>query len=360
MYLSLVCTDISNNDADCHNVLTREKGEKQPNSPQQALLRGRHERTGKQASMEIEVEAAAAASSLRLSEIESAHLCPSARAKMEELFSQWLNADGTRDMIHAVVADVRAGKALDAVLAQYAALAAINSSGSGSPHVPAPPPPPSSSDGSSPARSPKRPPNYQQHFGSSSSSSPNSRKKHLVVSLFGDELHGTEQQPQQTPTQQQSEKPDVVMKEGGESDAQLMDTDSNNDGDEGVATTEDSATEALGHLRKQIPKLYTPGEGRRGRLRGLSTDSISRKIVRGAWKGTVVMRDVNADGLSDAMARRWTLTRASGTSRTACGSKTLLRSPRTSAASRLSSTRRSSDASSRHSASRRRWCRRSS
>lgn len=227
--------------------------------------------------MELEVETAA--NTLRLSEIESAHLSPSARAKMEELFRQWLTADATRDLIHAVVADLRAGKALDAVVAQYAALAP--SSSSCSPHVQAvPPPPPTSSDGSSPARSPKRPPNYQQPF--SSGGSPNGRKKHFVVSLFGDELHG--EQPVQ-PLEKRDTGCDVVMKEDeGESHAQAMETDTSRTDDVSLATTtgaagDDPAT-VLGQLRKQIPKLYTPGEGRRGRLRGLSTDTITRKLVR--------------------------------------------------------------------------------
>ncbi|TYZ58737.1 hypothetical protein PybrP1_010558 [[Pythium] brassicae (nom. inval.)] len=225
--------------------------------------------------MELEVETAANA--LRLSEIESAHLSPSARAKMEELFRQWLTADATRDLIHAVVADLRAGKALDAVVAQYAAL--VPSSGSPHVHVQAVPPPPASGDGSSPARSPKRPPNYQQHFSGGSGGSPNGRKKHFVVSLFGDELHGEQHQ---TPEKRDATH-DVVMKEA--ESAQAMETDKNRTDDAGAGgaaaaagSAGDDPAAALGQLRKQIPKLYTPGEGRRGRLRGLSTDSISRKL----------------------------------------------------------------------------------
>ncbi|ETN03258.1 hypothetical protein PPTG_16298 [Phytophthora nicotianae INRA-310] len=110
--------------------------------------------------------------SLRLSEIESAHLCPAGRMKMEELFRQWLNVDGTKEMIQNMVADLRQGKELNL----DALLATVSTVGSGA---------------DSPSRSPKRPPNYQ--FGMlspGSAGSPSARRRHQhLVSLFGDELH---------------------------------------------------------------------------------------------------------------------------------------------------------------------------
>lgn len=165
--------------------------------------------------------------SLRLSEIESAHLCPSARAKMEELFRHWLNVDGTKEMIQALVDDLREGKdvQIDALLQAAAAG-----------H------PPGSDHGHSPSRSPKRPPNYQ-HFGTHSPS--RERKKDHMVSLFGHEL-------------------------GYSLDKKVA---FDQDGD---LAMEDVASKANS---KQIPRFYSPGEGRRGRLRGLSTDSITRKSV---------------------------------------------------------------------------------
>lgn len=221
--------------------------------------------------------------SLRLSEIESAHLCPSARVKMEELFKQWLNVDGTKDMIHAIVDDIRSGKDMDAIVAQYAnpsSASGLQPQHGSSNHSTA------NVDLHSPSRSPKRPPNYH-HFGGTSATSTgvhhspnstNSRKKHLVVSLFGDELHEAEKR----------EQADVAMKEDEAATAaapavstaadadQVMEEDNNNSSSNSAA---DEQT-ALKQLRKQIPKLYTPGEGRRGRLRGLSTDSMARKSVR--------------------------------------------------------------------------------
>lgn len=217
--------------------------------------------------------------SLRLSEIESAHLCPSARVKMEELFKQWLNVDGTKDMIHAIVDDIRSGKDMDAIVAQYASNQSSAASGglqhSGSSNHSTP-----NGDLHSPSRSPKRPPNYH-HFGGSSATSSgvhhspnstNSRKKHLAVSLFGDELHEAEKR----------EQADVAMKEDEAevSAAQTPDADQAMDEDNTNSNAADEQT-ALKQLRKQIPKLYTPGEGRRGRLRGLSTDSMARKSVGG-------------------------------------------------------------------------------
>lgn len=172
--------------------------------------------------------------SLRLSEIESAHLCPSARAKMEELFRHWLNVDGTKEMIQTLVDDLRQGKDvhIDALLQ------AANSG-----H------PPGSDHGHSPSRSPKRPPNYH-HFGTHS---PNrERKKDHMVSLFGNELgYGLEKKA--------AAAGDAAM---GEQDGDLA--------------MEDVASKANSRL---IPRFYSPGEGRRGRLRGLSTDSIARKSV---------------------------------------------------------------------------------
>lgn len=168
--------------------------------------------------------------SLRLSEIESAHLCPSARAKMEELFRHWLNVDGTKEMIQALVDDLRQGKdvQIDALLQAAAAG-----------H------PPGSDHGHSPSRSPKRPPNYQ-HFGTHSPS--RERKKDHMVSLFGNELgYGLEKK--------------------------VAFGDADQDGD---LAMEDVASKANSKL---IPRFYSPGEGRRGRLRGLSTDSITRKSV---------------------------------------------------------------------------------
>ncbi|KAF1326749.1 Serine threonine-protein phosphatase 2a regulatory subunit b subunit, partial [Globisporangium splendens] len=220
---------------------------------------------------------------LRLSEIESAHLCPSARMKMEELFKQWLNVDGTKDMIHAIVADIRSGKDMDAIVALYASNA--NPFVVQGPHSGNSSSGPLSGNGvdlNSPSRSPKRPPNYH-HFGISATNSPNSnnsrKKLNHVVSLFGDELHGE--------VLEKRENGDVVMKandnveetpavDGGDQSMTDGDTNSTTD-DNSSSTAADADHAALGQLRKQIPKLYTPGEGRRGRLRGLSTDSIARK-----------------------------------------------------------------------------------
>uniref|UniRef100_K3X4R6 EF-hand domain-containing protein n=1 Tax=Globisporangium ultimum (strain ATCC 200006 / CBS 805.95 / DAOM BR144) TaxID=431595 RepID=K3X4R6_GLOUD len=220
---------------------------------------------------------------LRLSEIESAHLCPSARMKMEELFKQWLNVDGTKDMIHAIVADIRSGKDMDAIVALYASNTnPFTAQGPHSGNNNSGPLSGSGVDLHSPSRSPKRPPNYH-HFGTSATNSPNSnnsrKKLNHVVSLFGDELHGE--------ALEKRENGDVVMKannnveeasavEGG--DQGMTDGDNNNaTNDNNSIAAGDADHASLGQLRKQIPKLYTPGEGRCGRLRGLSTDSIARK-----------------------------------------------------------------------------------
>lgn len=219
--------------------------------------------------------------SLRLSEIESAHLCPSARVKMEELFKQWLNVDGTKDMIHAIVDDIRSGKDMDAIVVQYAnpsSASGLQPQHGSSNHSTA------NGDLHSPSRSPKRPPNYH-HFGGTnatstgvhhSPNSTNSRKKHLVVSLFGDELHEAEKRDQADVAMKEDEAVTAAPVVSTAADAdQAMEEDNNNSSN----SAPDEQT-ALKQLRKQIPKLYTPGEGRRGRLRGLSTDSMARKSVR--------------------------------------------------------------------------------
>ncbi|GLE00694.1 hypothetical protein PINS_up009481 [Pythium insidiosum] len=184
---------------------------------------------------------------LRLSEIESAHLCPSGRMKMEELFRHWLNVDGTKEMIHALVDDIRNGKEL-----HIDTMAALHSAtGFGS-----------ASDLNSPSRSPKRPPNYH-HFGSSSpsasaSNSPlmHGRKKNNVVSLFGDDLQSLSELEKREPV-------DVVMNESD----QPTDRSTSSVNVEGATLSPKS----------QIPRFYIPGDGRRGRLRGLSNDAIARK-----------------------------------------------------------------------------------
>ncbi|DAZ98907.1 TPA: hypothetical protein N0F65_001346 [Lagenidium giganteum] len=179
---------------------------------------------------------------LRLSEIESAHLCPTGRMKMEELFRQWLNVEGTKEMIHALIEDVRSGKEIQL----EALLAATSSFGA---HHPAATGAAAGMDLNSPSRSPKRPPNYQ-HFGPSNS--PNFHRKKHVVSLFGEVLHDAEAEK----LANQEREADVVMND--------------TDGDASMDATASST-------RKQIPRFYTPGEARRGRLRGMSTDSLARK-----------------------------------------------------------------------------------
>ncbi|RLN74573.1 hypothetical protein BBJ28_00015171 [Nothophytophthora sp. Chile5] len=252
--------------------------------------------------------------SLRLSEIESAHLCPAGRLKMEELFRQWLNVDGTKEMIQSMVADLRQGKELnlDALLAANA--------GAGSPVG-------VSSGGDSPSRSPKRPPNYQQ-FGLLSpgaAGSPSARRRHHhMVSLFGEELHtavcaAAAASPVEAEASQPSEDVDMAASEvdaGNNTEGESADAiddkqdaepavaipaveEAAPDGDENMeeqqeqteapAEPEEAATENEGdedqtmaadtQKQVQIPRFYTPGEGRRGRLRGLSTDAIARKTI---------------------------------------------------------------------------------
>ncbi|RLN59607.1 hypothetical protein BBJ28_00013507 [Nothophytophthora sp. Chile5] len=254
--------------------------------------------------------------SLRLSEIESAHLCPAGRLKMEELFRQWLNVDGTKEMIQSMVADLRQGKELnlDALLAANAGAAPPGGVGSG---------------GDSPSRSPKRPPNYQQ-FGllASGAGSPSARRRHHhMVSLFGEELHtaacaaaaATPVDAEASQPSQPSEDVDMAVSEvdagnnpEGESSAAIDDKQDVEpavaaptveevapDGDENMeeqqeqteepaepeeATAENDGDEdqtmaADMQKQAQIPRFYTPGEGRRGRLRGLSTDAIARKTI---------------------------------------------------------------------------------
>lgn len=178
---------------------------------------------------------------LRLSEIESAHLCPSGRMKMEELFRQWLNVDGTKEMIQQLVEDVRSGKEI-----HWEAL--LSSAPSGTGHA-------SSVDLNSPSRSPKRPPNYH-HFGSShhvsQSNGPSPTRKKHVMSLFGEVLRDNEQERNQ----------------GASDIAEGNDVDMNET---------NLAEQACAGARKQIPRFYIPGEGRRGRVRGMSTDSLARK-----------------------------------------------------------------------------------
>ncbi|KAF4324382.1 hypothetical protein BBI17_003246 [Phytophthora kernoviae] len=250
--------------------------------------------------------------SLRLSEIESAHLCPAGRMKMEELFRQWLNVDGTKEMIQSMVADLRQGKELnlDALLAATAA--------------------PSGSGGDSPSRSPKRPPNYHQ-FGllsPGSMGSPSARRRHQhLVSLFGDELTnaaaamtaaaaaataGSEASTEEAPAADVVAPPpsDDVDMTAGESEQSVAIDNSEESVEETGAQEEEStqtvtaadADEIMEEAQEQdqhveelaegesdhpmagepkqveIPMFYTPGEGRRGRLRGLSTDAMTRKV----------------------------------------------------------------------------------
>ncbi|KAE9007889.1 Serine/threonine protein phosphatase 2A regulatory subunit [Phytophthora rubi] len=277
--------------------------------------------------MTLEVEASDAAmasptsssgtgpESLRLSEIESAHLCPAGRMKMEELFRQWLNVDGTKEMIQTMVADLRQGKELNL----DALLATAGAAGSGS---------------DSPSRSPKRPPNYQQ-FGllsPGSAGSPSARRRHQhLVSLFGEELHNAAaavaaaaaadtdaakmEQAEAAPTPPS----DDVDMSAGESEAASDNNEEEasaenqvepaapveeapiappTDADESME--EEQEQQAVDDAPKaeepaavaepdhpmaeetpkqvQIPKFYTPGEVRRGRLRGLSTDALARKV----------------------------------------------------------------------------------
>ncbi|KAI9914443.1 hypothetical protein PsorP6_007584 [Peronosclerospora sorghi] len=232
--------------------------------------------------------------SLRLSEIESAHLCPAGRMKMEELFRQWLNVDGTKEMIQNMVADLRQGKELN-LDAFFATASTI-----GNPL-------------DSPSRSPKRPPNYHQ-FGllsPSSAGSPSTRKHHQhVVSLFGDELHFVAASlKSEAPAKNEAIPPpmsdDVDMitvenesfsennegKSATESLGQRASPALPTDSDEIMEKEQDQQTakDALhnhGHSmadeipkQVQIPTFYTPGECQRGRLRGLSTDAMARKIV---------------------------------------------------------------------------------
>ncbi|ETM97230.1 hypothetical protein PPTG_20421, partial [Phytophthora nicotianae INRA-310] len=243
--------------------------------------------------------------SLRLSEIESAHLCPAGRMKMEELFRQWLNVDGTKEMIQNMVADLRQGKELNL----DALLTTVSTVGSGA---------------DSPSRSPKRPPNYQ--FGMlspGSAGSPSARRRHQhLVSLFGDELHNAAaavaavavetEAPKTEETEAAASSDDVDMTAGDseptndndgasaqETPAENQeepttpveaDTDENMEGEqepqtvEEAAKAEEPAAAEPDHpmaeeapKQVQIPRFYTPGEGRRGRLRGLSTDAMARK-----------------------------------------------------------------------------------
>ncbi|KAH7479962.1 hypothetical protein PRIC1_008487 [Phytophthora ramorum] len=253
--------------------------------------------------MTVEVEASDAAmasptssgpESLRLSEIESAHLCPAGRMKMEELFRQWLNVDGTQELIQNMVADLRQGKELNL----DALLASVSATGSGS---------------DSPSRSPKRPPNYQQLglLSPGSAGSPSARRRHQhLVSLFGDELHNaaaavaaaaaeTEAAVVPPPPSDDVDMSETDNNEGDEISAENqeefvveadpappVDADENMEEEQTVEETpkvEEPAADQLmaedAPKQVEIPKFYTPGETRRGRLRGLSTDAMGRKAV---------------------------------------------------------------------------------
>lgn len=252
--------------------------------------------------------------SLRLSEIESAHLCPAGRMKMEELFRQWLNVDCTKEMIQNMVADLRQGKELnlDTLLATGNAM---------------------STGADSPSRSPKRPPNYQLGLlspGSVGSPSSRRRQQHLV-SLFGDELHNAAPAANTSVAEAEGTQVDEAVVAGtatpsddvdmtgddGEDvggherksfdeslrvenqenasavavDASIADSDEMMEGEqqqqevkenvqveEGVCESDHpTAKKTLKYA--QIPRFYTPGEPRRGRLRGLSTDAMVRKAI---------------------------------------------------------------------------------
>lgn len=184
---------------------------------------------------------------LRLSEIENAHLCPSARMKIEELFRQWLNVEGTKELIYGLVTDIRAGKEIH--IESYAISHNVD-------HL------------HSPQRSPKRPPNYHTFGGSPSSSASNSplmhgRKKPQLVSLFGDELHALSESEKIQQSQQVRESTDIVMNES--------------DADSAMETSENNIK--ADKPKNLIPRFYIPGETRRGRLRGLSTDTVAKKTV---------------------------------------------------------------------------------
>lgn len=204
--------------------------------------------------------------SLRLSEIESAHLCATGRMKMEELFRQWLNVEGTREMIQGMVDDLRHGRELnfDALLANTAA--AAPSSGGGV-----------LSGGESPSRSPKRPPNYSQFAmlgGIVGDQSPNGRRKHLV-SLFGDELHVA---PEPAAPEKVAAD-DVEMNENQAGADEPAAAAGGEEGEDDAAMETDKVGELAGE-KGAIPKFFTPGEARRGRTRAMSVDTMTRKVVR--------------------------------------------------------------------------------
>ncbi|KAL7679205.1 putative EF-hand domain-containing protein [Plasmopara halstedii] len=246
--------------------------------------------------------------SLRLSEIESAHLCPAGRMKMEELFRQWLNVDCTKEMIQNMVADLRQGKELnlDTLLATANAV---------------------TSGADSPSRSPKRPPNYQLGFLSPGSvGSPSSRKRHQhLVSLFGDELHNATPTAVMAPAdvevnkveklissedvdmisgdceaasgnERKSAEETVLVQDHDKTsvpavDATLTNTDETMEGEQEQQVVKDSLANAAAIGQSdhpmteepikyaQLPRFYTPGENRRGRLRGLSRDAIMHKAI---------------------------------------------------------------------------------
>lgn len=213
--------------------------------------------------------------SLRLSEIESAHLCATGRMKMEELFRQWLNVEGTKEMIQGMVEDLRAGKELnfEALLASTASAAPSSSGGA-------------HSGGESPSRSPRRPPNYGQFsmLGGivGGDMSPNNRKRHHLVSLFGDELHAAAEAAAAAAAPAKQVEDDVVAAPAAD-DVDMSENQADEvaaGADDGDTTMSDDTAGDMAGPKTAIPRFYTPGEARRGRARGMSVDSIARKTVR--------------------------------------------------------------------------------
>nr|CCA22536.1 conserved hypothetical protein [Albugo laibachii Nc14] len=122
----------------------------------------------------------------KLTDFESAHTYPSGRLKMEELFRQWLNTEGTKTLIHSLVEDARKGK--DLHLWEAHSCNAASPQGSQSPtssHANLMADGHSNALLHSPSRSPKRPPNpMQQH---NSPTGPTYRKK-TSVNFFSEDF----------------------------------------------------------------------------------------------------------------------------------------------------------------------------
>ncbi|CAI5746649.1 unnamed protein product [Peronospora destructor] len=222
--------------------------------------------------------------SLRLSEIESAHLCPAGRMKMEELFRQWLNLDGTKEMIQTMVADLRQGKELNL----ETLLATVTTVASGA---------------DSPSRSPKPPPNYQQYgllspgsIGSPTTEMEVATKSEVVAALMTSTASvDVDMTTRDNETDRDNNEGESTTKTFAENQQELIEavlsavTDENMEEEqeqrvvEEALTNEETAAELdhpmdNGALKQvQIPRFYAPGEGRRGRLRGLSTDTMTRK-----------------------------------------------------------------------------------